>query len=151
MERKTMEYRVAQRFHDDPKVSLSFITYPCNGWKATSGLKSADILEVYHNPGCHFFAGHTQIHAVMQHVSVIQGKKEGFRSVLSILAWVWVACPDWEALERPSFGPSHPSEEQIRSRVDGPGRHENRERQQQKKTGFQVFFFFSSLTELMEH
>lgn len=93
-----MEYRIAQWFHNDLKVPLSLIAHPCNGWEATSGLKSADILMVYHDPGCHCFGEHTQIHAVMQCVSVIHWKKEGFRSVLSILAWVWVACPYWEAL-----------------------------------------------------
>lgn len=44
--------------------------------------------------------------------------------------------------ERPSLGPSHPSEEQIRSRVDGPGRHEKNRATAQTRTGFQ---FFSAL------
>lgn len=117
---------------------MPLIAYPCRGFEVTSGLGSADILKIY-RWSSHCFAGHTQIPAVMQRVSVIYWKKEGTRSVLSILAWSGWCTPT----ERPSLGPSHPSEEQIRSRVDGPARHENRERDGNREE--QAFSFFSAL------
>lgn len=69
------------------------------------------------------------------------GRRRG--SALCCLYWPgsgWCA-----PTERPSLGPSHPSEEQIRSRVNGPARHENRQRQQQ--TEERAFSFFFKLSD----